>query len=133
MGLAAFHLTGEAQLWFYQVEQEKTGLGWEEFKAQCNIRFGPPMSNNPLGELANLKQKGTVEEYQRQFQSLLVRASDLKPRQQVNLFIVGLMEGLRIEVELQQPGNLGIAMNIARALKRKQYCLQPDSTRILSR
>ena len=27
MGLAAFHLTGEAQLWFYQVEQEEAGLG----------------------------------------------------------------------------------------------------------
>ena len=105
VGLAAFHLMGEAQLWFYQVEKEEHVLGWEEFKAHCNVRFGPPMSNNPSGELANLKQKGTAEDYQCQFQSLLARTSDLNPRQQVNLFTAGLGEGLRIEVELQQPGN----------------------------
>ncbi|MBA0729795.1 hypothetical protein Golax_004537, partial [Gossypium laxum] len=42
----------------------------------------PPMSNNPLGELANLRQTRTVEEYQHQFQSLLAKTVNLKPRQQ---------------------------------------------------
>ncbi|PPD95551.1 hypothetical protein GOBAR_DD07444 [Gossypium barbadense] len=45
----------------------------------------PPMSNNPLGELANLRQIRIVEEYQHQFQSLLAKTANLKPRQQVNL------------------------------------------------
>ena len=123
VGLAAFHLTGEAQLWYYQIEQEDPDINWEGFKFQCNIRFGPPLSNNPLGELSNLKQRGSVEEYQRQFQSLLARTTDLKPNQQVSLFTAGLVESLRIEVELHQPGNLGIAMNLARAFERKQLCL----------
>ncbi|PPS04857.1 hypothetical protein GOBAR_AA15790 [Gossypium barbadense] len=118
--LASFHLLREAQLWFDQIEKEEANLDWERFRECCHIRFGPPMSNNPLGELANLRQTGTVEEYQRQFQSLLARTTDLKPRQQVNLFTAGLVGELRIDIEMQQPGNLGVAMNMARALERKQ-------------
>ncbi|KAJ1381359.1 Retrotransposon gag domain [Sesbania bispinosa] len=117
-----------AQLWFDQMEQEETELNWGRFKEYCHVRFGPPMSNNPLGELANLKQMGSVEEYQRQFQSLLSRTSDLKPHQQVDLFTVGLVEELRIDIEMQQPGNLGIAMNMARALERKQRVSQGTPT-----
>ncbi|XP_052888068.1 uncharacterized protein LOC128296664 [Gossypium arboreum] len=111
---------GEAQLWFDQIEEEEANLDWERFRECCHIRFGPPMSNNPLGELANLRQTETVEEYQRQFQSLLARTTDLKPRQQVNLFTAGLVEELRIDIKMQQARNLGVAMNMARALERKQ-------------
>jgi hypothetical protein len=82
------------------------------------------MSNNPLGELANFKQIGSVEDYQRQFQTLLARTHDLKPRQQVDLFTAGLIDELRIDIELQQPGNLGVAMNLARAFERKLKGLQ---------
>ncbi|KAL4324350.1 hypothetical protein GQ457_11G020520 [Hibiscus cannabinus] len=128
-GLAAFHLLGEAQLWFDQVEEEEADLDWGRFKECCHVRFGPPMSNNPLGELANLKQTGTVEEYQSQFQSLLARISDLKPRQQVDLFTAGLVEELRIDIEMQQPGNLGVAMNMARTLERKQKASSKLSSR----
>jgi hypothetical protein len=82
------------------------------------------MSNNPLGELANFKQIGSVDDYQRQFQTLLARTHDLKPRQRVDLFTAGLIDELRIDIELQQPGNLGVAMNLARAFERKLKGLQ---------
>ncbi|XP_010272908.1 PREDICTED: uncharacterized protein LOC104608573 [Nelumbo nucifera] len=67
VSLAAFHLTDEAQLWFYRVEQEEPDLSWDQFKSYCLLWFGPPLTSNPLGELINLKQTGTVVEYQRQF------------------------------------------------------------------
>lgn len=67
MGLAAFHLVGEAQLCFHQIEQEETNLNWGRFKEFYDMRFGPPLSNNILGELANLKQTGSIEEFQCQF------------------------------------------------------------------
>ncbi|PPD94883.1 hypothetical protein GOBAR_DD08084 [Gossypium barbadense] len=81
-------------------------------------RFGPPMSNNPLGELANLRQTGTVEEYQCQFLSQLARTTDLKPRQKVNLSTAELVEERRIDIEMQQQENLGVAMNMARILEQ---------------
>ncbi|KAG6522290.1 hypothetical protein ZIOFF_019428 [Zingiber officinale] len=82
VGLVAFHMVGEAQLWFDQVEQEEPEITWKQFRDHCHIRFGPPLSNNPLGELANLKQTDSVEDYQRKFQSHLARTSDLRPQQQ---------------------------------------------------
>ncbi|NAW23561.1 hypothetical protein FGF82_23860, partial [Salmonella sp. gx-f9] len=71
------------------MKEEEADLDWGCFKKCFRVRFGPPMSNNPFGELANLRQTGTVEEYQHQFQSLLARTTDLKPRLQVNLFTAG--------------------------------------------
>ncbi|XP_010264784.1 PREDICTED: uncharacterized protein LOC104602705 [Nelumbo nucifera] len=119
VSLAAFHLTEEAQLWFYRLEQEEPGLGWAQFKSYCLLRFGPPLTSNPLGELINLKQTGTVAEYQRQFQTLLARASFVRPDQQVDMFTAGLSEPLRVDVEMQNPPNLVTAMNLARAFERK--------------
>ncbi|KAG6517266.1 hypothetical protein ZIOFF_020646 [Zingiber officinale] len=93
VGLAAFHLVGEAQLWFDQMEQEELDMTWKKFKNHCHIHFGPPMSNNPLGELANLKQTGLVEDR-------------------------------RIDIELQKLENLGIAMNMTRALEWKSTSIK---------
>ncbi|KAK8483673.1 hypothetical protein V6N11_061656 [Hibiscus sabdariffa] len=109
VGLAAFHLLGKAQLWFDQVEEEETDLDWGRFKECCHSR--------------------TVEEYQSQFQSLLARISDLKPRQQVDLFTARLVEELRIDIEMQQSGNLGVAMNMAQALEHKQKASSKLSSR----
>ncbi|XP_019053919.1 PREDICTED: uncharacterized protein LOC109114927 [Nelumbo nucifera] len=119
VSLVAFHMTDEAQLWFYRVEQEEPGLNWDQFKSYCLLRFGPPLTSNPLGELINLKQIGTVVEYQRQFQTLLARASLVRPDQQVDMFTARLAEPLRVDVEMQSPPNLVTAMNLARAFERK--------------
>lgn len=83
-------------------EEEEPIMGWKRLKESCYIPFGPPMSNNPLRELANLKQTGFVDDYQRQFQSLPTRTRDLKLKQQVDLFSVRMINELRIDIELQQ-------------------------------
>lgn len=78
----------------------------EIFKLFCNLRFEPLMSSLPLGELVYLKQNGSVDEYQKQFQVLLARATLDRENQHVSLFTAGLTEGLRVDVELQSPPNL---------------------------
>ena len=55
IGLASFHLTGAAQLWFLHLEKSNPDLSWSEFKKICNMRFGPPLRSNPIGELISLK------------------------------------------------------------------------------
>ncbi|PPS03228.1 hypothetical protein GOBAR_AA17431 [Gossypium barbadense] len=112
------------------MEEEEANLDWGASKS-CHVRFESPVSNNPLGELANLKQTRTVEEYQRQFQSLLARTIDLRPQQQVNLFTTRLIEELRIDIEMQQPENLGVAMNMARTLEHKQNVSSKLSSRAI--
>lgn len=113
--LASYHLTGVAQQWFYQLERDEGVLAWPRFTDFVNMRFGPPIRSNPLGELAQLRRTGSVEEYQRQFLALLCRADPLSPTQEVQLFTAGLMKPLRTDVELQNPTNLQTAMSLARA------------------
>lgn len=70
------------------------------------------MSSKPSGELGN--------KYQKQYQASLARATLVCANQQVSLFIAGLSEDLRVDVELQNPPNLAIPMNLARAWQKKQ-------------
>uniref|UniRef100_A0A0V0HJV6 Putative ovule protein n=1 Tax=Solanum chacoense TaxID=4108 RepID=A0A0V0HJV6_SOLCH len=67
VGLASFHLEGNAQLWFLQLETDLPQLSWDDFKRHCNLRFGPPIRSQKLGELAKLRQIGSVADYQKTF------------------------------------------------------------------
>ena len=78
------------------------------------MRFGPSIRHNPLGELKELRQTETAEEYQRNFLAIFCRAEHLQPRQQVQLFTPGLEEPIRTDVELQNPASLQMAMALAR-------------------
>lgn len=77
-----------------QLEQEEPEITWDQFKSYCLLPFGPSLRGNPLGELVDLKQGGSVEEYQQQFQTFLARATTVRTDQLVNLFTAGLNEGL---------------------------------------
>ncbi|XP_068645156.1 uncharacterized protein [Aristolochia californica] len=119
--LAAFHMLDEALLWYHQINSEHHVLDWYLCKEYCILRFGPPARSNPLGDMVNFKQTGTIESYQKQFQERLACASRfVSPSQYVNLFTVGLMEALRLEVELHDPQDLVHAMNLARTIGAKQ-------------
>ncbi|KAF3655276.1 hypothetical protein FXO37_16030 [Capsicum annuum] len=82
------------------------------------------------GDLVNLKQTGSVDEYQRRFQELLARGSKyVRIDQQVSLFTTGLIDSIRLDVEMQNPPNLGHAMNLARAFEKKQKVITATSSR----
>ncbi|XP_043817044.1 uncharacterized protein LOC122724910 [Manihot esculenta] len=121
VGLASYHLEGIVQLWYLQLIQDVPNPTWVEFVDQCNLRFGPPIRSNKLGELAKLKQTGTVEDYQTKFEILVSRAGTLGSNQKVQLYISGLQEYIAVEVELHQPKDLATAMSMSRLYERKLY------------
>nr|ABG89853.1 unknown [Phyllostachys edulis] len=98
--LASYHLVGSAQQWYYQLERDDGEPPWQLFKDYCNLRFGLPIRNNFLGELAKLQAVSTMEDYQEEFLALLCRADSLPASNQVQLFMSGLMEPVRTDVEL---------------------------------
>ncbi|KAH0658108.1 hypothetical protein KY289_026856 [Solanum tuberosum] len=110
---------GEAQLWVNQLEQEEPNLTWGIFKEYCTLRFGPPVKSNPLGELINLKQTSSVEDYERNFQKMLARPSFVRIDQQVDMFTAGLVDLIPLDVELHNPSNLVQAMSLARTFEKK--------------
>lgn len=77
VSLASYRLEGIAQLWYMQLLQDIPDSTWEEFSHQYNIRFGPPICSNKLGELAKLKQIGSVVDYQKKFEFLVPHAGVL--------------------------------------------------------
>lgn len=65
--MATFHLEGHTQLWYKILCDDEINLYWEEFCDRLYERFNPSDFDNFTGELVNLRQTGTVLEYQKQF------------------------------------------------------------------
>ncbi|KAF2315542.1 hypothetical protein GH714_040044 [Hevea brasiliensis] len=121
VSLASYHLEGIAQLWYMQLLDDIPNPSWAEFSHQCNLRFGPPIRSNKLGELAKLKQMGSVADYQNQFEALVSRAGTLTQHQKVQLYLSGLQDSIAVEVELHHPTDLVNAMSISRLYERKLF------------
>jgi hypothetical protein len=113
--LTSIYISGEASQWFTLLERNQGKPSWEEFIHLINQRFGPPLRSNPLGELIQLRREGTVAEFQSKFLSLLARCDGLVEKHQINVFIAGLCNPLKTDVELEHPATLEEAWPLSRA------------------
>ena len=50
--MASFNMDGSAQQWYMRLQREEGTPSWRRFSELLNIRFGPPIRSNPMGELA---------------------------------------------------------------------------------
>jgi hypothetical protein len=121
--LASYHLTGATQQWYHLLEREEPSLSWPRFKNLCHQRFGTPLRQNALGELARLSFRTTVEDYQDRFMALLCHVAPLAPEQQVQLFTAGLPDPIHIDVELLNPPDLNTALATAQAYEHRSQSL----------
>lgn len=74
---AVLHMDGVAAEWYYALEHDHSALTWQRFQEFVNLRSGPPLRSNGLAELKDLYRTSTVEEYQRQFLTLIRCCEDL--------------------------------------------------------
>ncbi|PHT50752.1 tRNA modification GTPase MnmE [Capsicum baccatum] len=110
-----FHMLGETQLCYYQLKRAKGLMTWEEFQQHCFQRFGPLESSNSMGELVALRQTSTVEACQHQFQEKLARANELiLEHLHVGIFMAGLDDSIKMDVQLLKPPYLSATMSLAR-------------------
>ena len=92
--VASIHLSDKALQWDQSFVKNRNGAPlppWDEYKTAILSRFGPKPFDDPLAELMKLRQTGTVETYQENFDSLLSRV-DLAPSQAISFFLSGLTE-----------------------------------------
>ena len=115
---ASLHLTGTAQLWFYQLELTSGTPSCRRFAQLVQQRFGPPMTNNPVGEIMLLRRDGSVEDYIDKFLALACRDTDLTKSQLVQMYTAGLVDPLKTDIALRQPSSLDDAIMIARAYEQ---------------
>jgi hypothetical protein len=126
--MASYNLQDAAQLWCMQVQSEEGTPPWRRFTELLNLRFGPPLRSNPLGELAACKRTGSVVEYQERFEARLARAGTLSEAQKVQLFTAGLQPPLSLDVEIHNPQSLAVAMSLARKVELRDQCAAPAPT-----
>jgi hypothetical protein len=69
--------------------------------------------------LARLLFTGSVQEYQERFNELVCHTDDLLPHQKADLFIGGLPDHIRVDVELRQPNDLQTAMHLVWAYEQR--------------
>lgn len=92
---------------------------WDCSKELCNLCFGPAIRGTRLSELARLPFLSTVQEYSDHFNAVLCHAPNLSALQKAELFVGGLPEHIKVDVELRQPHDLQTAMHLARAFERR--------------
>jgi hypothetical protein len=84
-----------------------------------NARFGPPLMDMPLGELAMLGRLRSVDEFAKRFMAFSCRDPSITEPQQIQLFITGLDDPLRSDIALQQPSLMDDAVIFARAYEQR--------------
>ncbi|XP_037493403.1 uncharacterized protein LOC119370090 [Jatropha curcas] len=116
------------QLWYMQLLDDIPNPSWAEFfspnvnlRFWGNLRFGPPIRSNKLGELAKLKQTRSIADYQNQFETLVSRAGTLTQHQKVQLYLSDLQDSIAVEVELHHPTDLVNAMSISQLYECKLF------------
>ena len=105
-----------------QVQRDEGTPPWRRFSELLNLRFGPPLRANPLGELMACKRTTSVVDFQERFEALLPRAGSLSETQKVQIFTAGLQPPLSLDVEIHNPQSLAVAMSLARKLELRDQC-----------
>jgi hypothetical protein len=88
--VASFYLLDDAQVWYHRVELNNEGPSWNRFVQLNNTRFGPPLTESPIDELALFSRDGTIEDYCAKFMVLSCRDPAISEDHQVQLFTMGL-------------------------------------------
>jgi hypothetical protein len=95
---ANFRLLEDAQLWFHHLELNGGQPTWNHFTQLINTCFRPPLTDNPIGELALLRRTDSVDEYCSRFMALYCHDPSLTEVQQIQLFVTGLGQPLCMDV-----------------------------------
>ena len=98
---------------------------WDRFKELCNLQFGPVVRNTRLSELARLPFTSTVQDYSARFNAVLCHARNLSAPQKAELFVGGLPEHIKVDVELRELQDLQTTMHLAQAFERRANATMP--------
>jgi hypothetical protein len=98
VAFTAFYFLDDVQLWFHRMELNDGRPIWPQFVQLVNARFGPPLTDSHIGEVAMLRCSIEVDEYSKRFVALSCRDITLFEPQQIQLFIIGLRDPLDVVI-----------------------------------
>jgi hypothetical protein len=111
------HMDGNATLWLKAYRLRHEVSSWTVLMAAVEEKFGADDHRKFMKHLMSLKQRGTVEEYQQQFEELSYQVAIQNPHYDekfyMSQFIRGLKSELRAAVESQVPESVERAILLA--------------------
>ncbi|PNY06477.1 hypothetical protein L195_g002943, partial [Trifolium pratense] len=114
-----FFMIGPALAWFKWLHTNHLLSTWPEFTKALELRFGPSSFENHQIALFNLKQTGTVVDYQTQFENISNRTSGIPPPVLLNCFLSGLRIDIQRELQVLKPTSLHSAIGLAKLVEAK--------------
>nr|GEV29376.1 hypothetical protein [Tanacetum cinerariifolium]GEV30301.1 hypothetical protein [Tanacetum cinerariifolium] len=92
---------------------------WARFEESAKTHFGPSKYEDPHGALSKLLQLGTVEDYQREFEKLMNRVTNIPDSLLIFFYLSGLKLNLQHELLASRPTTLGDAFFLARIIEAR--------------
>lgn len=114
--VAAIHLEGRALQWhkgFSSLQGDIAYVNWRCYISAMSARFAAHAYEDPLVDLRNLKQRGTLQIYMDEFDELYSRAG-IRENQALSFFLSGLMDELQMPVRMFKPRGLAEAYSLAK-------------------
>ncbi|VFQ69737.1 unnamed protein product [Cuscuta campestris] len=116
-------LEGPAADWFRWRMNGKLITGWLDFMEQFKLRFDPLHYVDYFGQLVKLRQRGSVLDYQTDFEKILQHVTGASEANLVSLFHSGLKSHLQHEIAILAPKTLADSFALARELEAKHNAL----------
>lgn len=104
--LAGLHLESKSLQWHQAFLREKKGEvpTWDEYVEAISNRFREAY-DDPMAELMNLKQTGSVREYHDCFDAIMTRL-ELSPKHSLTCLVAGLEEETQLQLRLCSPKSI---------------------------
>jgi hypothetical protein len=103
-------MEGKASTWFQELKSSGSLSSWEEFFRAIKIRFGKGSYDDPMENITNLKQVGSLEDYK----TLATKVHALPDFHKLSMFLGGLRDEIRFPVCMFNPKTLIDAYSLAR-------------------
>jgi hypothetical protein len=96
----AFHMDGKAFVWFQEFKASNIVTSWVAFVNAMQTRFVRGPYDDPMENLSNLKQEGSLEDYKNQFDILALKVHNLPEAHKLSCFMGGLKADIRLPVRM---------------------------------
>lgn len=126
--VASFYMIGPAYVWYKWMIHKNYSQDWTIFVDALYKHFGSNLYTNPQEALTELKQQGTVKEYQTQFEALSTRVNGLTKQWLVSFFVAGLNDYLKCQLRLTKPPSYHEAVALALLHEQNYATLQKSLT-----
>jgi hypothetical protein len=112
---ASMQLEGNAYNWYMWWKKTGYAISWTKFKNDFFKRFQGIKEEEFFTELMRLQQKGDVDEFTREWETLATRVPGVSKQRLVQSYITGLKPHIQSELKLHDITEMETAIRKAKA------------------